>query len=136
MTCMVFFKKFDPNVRLNTSRGYTVPFAEVGDGWGVLATEDAYLIGELRKAQAEQRGGVMEIEATEFEELKKKESPSQRVWREVVGHLQLRRLYRGAQGSAAAAGRQLPFVPTGFSENKALARPMAKSTFIPKSVAR
>jgi hypothetical protein len=135
---MVYFKKYDPRVQLATGRGFIVPFTDIGSSWGVLATADQYLIGELRKAQSEQRGGVMEITVEEFLDLKKKENnpPHPRIYREQVGHLQLRRLYRTVQENSVAAGRPLPFVSSGFAEAKALARPVAKSTFVPKAVAR
>src|SRR5687768_9255098 len=67
VTCMVrFFKKYDPRVALRTGRGFTIPFSIIEDDagvaqWGVLATQDNYLIGELYKCIEQQRGGVQEI---------------------------------------------------------------------------
>lgn len=51
--------------------GHTVPFVEVADDMGVLATDDGYIIAELRKLIERQVGGVTEINAVEYEELKK-----------------------------------------------------------------
>jgi hypothetical protein len=134
---MVYFKKYDPRIQLSTGRGVIVPFQDFGGQWGAIATTNNYLIDELRKAQKEQRGGVMEIDAAEYEELKKKENqiPFQ-TYREQVGHQQFKRVLRDVGARAAAAGKQLPFVPTGFSEAKALAKPVAKSTYVPRSVNR
>lgn len=133
-----YFKKYDPRIILRTGRGGSVPFVDIGGQWGLLATSDGYLIGELEKCQREQRGGVMEITREEFEELKKKENQNPfPVWRETISPRQLRNLKRGAEFANVAAGKaSLPFEVTGFSEAKALGRPAAKSDYIPKTVDR
>jgi hypothetical protein len=134
---VVYFKKYDPRIQLRTGMGSTVPFEDIGGQWGLLETKDNYLIAELRKCQREQRGGVMEITAQEFDDLKKKENQTSFPnWREQVGHLHLKRVLNGVQKSAAAAARPLPFTPTGFSEAKAVARPQAVSTLVPKTIRR
>lgn len=134
---MKYFKKYDPRIQLRTGIGSTVPFEDFGGQWGAIATTDNYLIEQMRKCQAEQRGGVMEISAAEYDDLKKKENQtSLPTWREQVGHLHLKRVLNRVQENAAVAGRTLPFAPTGFSEAKAVAKPVAVSNFVPKTVKR
>jgi hypothetical protein len=133
-----YFKKYDPRVILRTGRGSTVPFIDIGGQWGLLATTDGYLIGELKKCQDEVRGGVAEITKAEFDELKKKENQIPfPVWREAIEPRKLRALKNGHLAASVAAGKAaLPFEVTGFSEAKALGRPAAKSDYVPKTVDR
>jgi hypothetical protein len=133
-----YFKKYDPRVMLRTGRGSTVPFVDIGGQWGLIATSDNYLIGELTKCINEQRGGVQEVTQAEFEELKKKENRNPwPVWRETLSRNELRRIRRLAQENAVAAGKALlPFEATGFSEAKVLAQPATKSDLIPRTVDR
>lgn len=133
-----YFKKYDPRVILRTGRNGVVPFIDIGGQWGLLATSDGYLIKELEKCQKEQRGGVMEVTQKEFEELKKKENQkSFPRWRESVVPRELHRLKNRVHEANVAAGKAaLPFEATGFSETKVLARPAAKSDYVPKSVDR
>lgn len=56
---------------LRLPSGHIVKFTEVADDTGVLATEEGYLISELNAAIARHVGGVVAIEASEYEELKK-----------------------------------------------------------------
>lgn len=132
---MTFFKKYDPRIALADSRGRHVPFVDIGSQWGLLATEDNYLISELRRAQAEHRGGVMEITHAEYEELKKNEIPIRRIWRETVGRLQLKRLYARANANAVAGRRLPPGVEIGV-KTKILARPQGISDIVVKACQR
>jgi hypothetical protein len=132
-----YFKKYDPRIQLRADAGFPVPFEDIGGQWGTLATTDTYLISQLNKCIAEQRGGVAKITEAEYLELKKKETQdSFPHWREQVGHLQIRRLYNGVHARGAAEGKTLSFHPTGFSEAKAVARPPSVSTFVPRTVKR
>jgi hypothetical protein len=133
---MVYFKKYDPRIALNTSMGSRVPFIDLGTSWGLLSTEDNYLISELRRAQREQRGGVMEISGEEFEDLKKKETPKpRRIWREQVAHQQVRRLFARVNQNAAAEHR-LPPGHTRGPEVRTLVRPTPVSGIVVKSCRR
>lgn len=134
---MTYFKKYDLKIPLADGMGRRVPFQDVGGQWGLLATEENYLIGELRKCQREARGGVMEITAQEYEELKKKQKPiSSRIWREVVGHLRLKRMLDRVNASVAAAGRISPIAKSQIAEAKALVRPQGISDLVPKGIKR
>lgn len=69
---MKFYKKELISNRLALPNGRSVAFEQVGNSeTGILATEDAGLIGELDKAVAGQRGGVTVISAEQYQELKK-----------------------------------------------------------------
>jgi hypothetical protein len=134
---VVYFKKYDPRIQLRTGAGSTVPFEDLGGQWGTLATNDNYVISELRKCQREARGGVMEVTEAEYLELKKKENQTFfPIWRETVGRQQILRLRSGVLARSVAEGKPLPFSPTGFSEAKAVAKPMVVSDFVPKTVKR
>lgn len=67
---------------LRLPNGFTIQFTEVADDMGVLATEDGYLISELRNAIQRRVGGVNEISASEYEDLKKNppDKPSPPPW--------------------------------------------------------
>lgn len=67
-----FYKKELVSNRLALPNGKVVKFEQVGDSdTGVLATTDQALASELDKAAAAGRGGVVEITAEQFENLKK-----------------------------------------------------------------
>lgn len=68
---MNFFKKEIASRGLKLPNGHGVTFELVADDTGVLATEDGYLISELRNAINRNVGGVYEIKPEEYEELKK-----------------------------------------------------------------
>lgn len=79
---MTFFKKELFSSKLHLPSGHLVVFEEVGDDMGVIATEDAFLINELKKAQERHVGGVVEINAQQYTELKKNppDKPSEPPW--------------------------------------------------------
>jgi hypothetical protein len=132
-----YFKKYDPHVPLNTSMGQRIPFREVGGSWGVLFTQDNYVIGELRRAIQEQRGGVMEITESEYAELlKKKTTNFSRVYRETVGQTALRRMCIRVGHAAAAEGRMSPLAKEQIQASKVLLRPQGKSDLVVKGVSR
>lgn len=131
-----YFKKYDPGIPLNDDYGRRIEFRDLGGQWGVLATADNYLIAALRKAQREARGGVMEITEAEYTEIQKKKTTFSRRWREVVGHLHLRRLYESARRSAVAANRLPADVRNAIGEVNALVRPHGVNDMIPKVVRR
>lgn len=137
MVEMVFFKKYDPRIALNSTRGRRIEFQDIGGQWGILATEDNFLIRELRTAQAEQRGGVMEISAAEYEEIKKKDNRNFS-WtsRETVGRQQLKRLFARANENAVAASRLPPGVKSQFSAPRVLVKSQGPSNIVVKTVRR
>jgi hypothetical protein len=70
---MRYFKKIYPQQKLILSNGKGFTFTEVREGFGVLATENPVLLKEFDLAIAAKKGGIIEITATEFEDLKKKQ---------------------------------------------------------------
>lgn len=77
---MKYYKKELVSNRLTLPNGKAVGFSKIeGTDTGVLATEDEGLIAELDKAVAGHRGGVIEIDLSTYEELKKNQParPSQ-----------------------------------------------------------
>jgi hypothetical protein len=141
-----YFKKYNPKITVSTGAGYSIPFEQVLDDngqmyeWGVLATQDGYVIGELENLMGRQAGGVMEIGQAEFESLKKKEHQKLLPgWRETVWPRQLHRLLPDlAREIAADVKRAMPAVVRGLqSEIKILSRPVGTITgWQPKSVVR
>lgn len=63
---------------LRSAFGDVIDFTDIGDDTGILTTNNAILVAELRTMIARSRGGVREVtSATEFEALKKKASEGQ-----------------------------------------------------------
>lgn len=141
-----YFKKYNPKITVSTGAGFAIPFEEIQDEngqmfeWGVLQTQDGYVIGELENLMHRQAGGVMEIGQAEYDSLKKKEH--QRLlpgWRETVWPRQvLRQLPELAREIVADVKQALPAVVRGLqSEVKILGRPVGVITgWQPKAVAR
>jgi hypothetical protein len=129
-----YFKKYDPNNPFATQSGTRLQFKVLSDQWGILASRDNYVIKQLRLAQSEQRGGVMEITAEEYRDLeKKKPMDFLQLWgREMLGHLQVRRLYESVRAGVAAGGKLPPGVQNVIDEVRALTKPQGVSTFVPK----
>lgn len=65
-----FFKELTRN-KLNLPDGRKVAFEELGNGNGILATDDTFIISELRNVIRQHIHGVSEIDAEQFDELKK-----------------------------------------------------------------
>lgn len=67
-----FYKKELFSNRLSLPNGKKVAFEQVGNSdTGIIATSDPGLSAELDKAVAARRGGVIEINEAQFQELKK-----------------------------------------------------------------
>jgi hypothetical protein len=63
---------------LRSAFGDSIDFTDIGDDTGILTTNNAILIAELRAMIARARGGVREVsDSAEFEALKKKASEGQ-----------------------------------------------------------
>lgn len=63
---------------LRSSFGDPIDFTDIGDDTGILTTNNAVLVAELRAMISRARGGVREVtNAAEFETLKKKASEGQ-----------------------------------------------------------
>ena len=73
---MRYFKKLDPKQGILLSNGSWQKFGAAGK-WGIMATEDVGLINEFMAAIKGERGGIIEIDATEYDSLKKK----RQLWR-------------------------------------------------------
>lgn len=71
---MTHFVRYGITRPLRLPTGDVVPFTPIGDDTGILETNSALIIGELRKLQAQQRMGVKEVSPEDFVELKKKAS--------------------------------------------------------------
>ena len=71
---MRYFKKELVNRPLMTQQGWPIPFEDVGDGWGALATNEPFLIGQLEALiKSPNPKGVIEVGSLEeFEDFKKK----------------------------------------------------------------
>lgn len=65
-----FHKELVAN-KLNLPNGRKVVFETLGDGNGVIATNDNYIVREFRVAISQHTHGVSEISSEQYEELKK-----------------------------------------------------------------
>jgi hypothetical protein len=132
---MRYFKKYDPRNPIYAGAGFQIQFQEPVEngGWGLLATNDTYIIKELERCIREERGGVAEVEFSEFEALKKKENqillPT---WREAIPRARLVRMLRALQERDAADIKGPKEVFKNFHEARVLAKPQGKSTYIPR----
>lgn len=125
---MKFFKKLDARQRVLLSNGSWQPFEPAGE-WGVMATNDGYVISEFAAAQRQQRGGIEEITESEYHALKKK-ALSFRRWKDEVQE-GFRELFRRTGNLPAGANRV-----AADPEPAKLARPMGISDFRPRGVRR
>lgn len=142
-----YFKKYDTRVPVMTGQGFAIPFEAITDEkgqlfeYGVLATSDGYVIGELESFIRQQVGGVQEVSAQEFEAIKKKERlkllPS---WREVFSVRTIQRLYERWKDSTGAAGVSTGNDPSRVKgeqrESWKLSRPQTVSDWRPTAVSR
>ena len=81
----MFIKKIYPKSKCYLSDGSYLTVEEVDRVTGVAAISDPRIIGEIRLAIQQQRGGITEISEAEFNALresKKNATPSPRPWRE------------------------------------------------------
>jgi len=109
---MRYFLKELVSNKLFLPNGARVPFEDVGDDTGILATSDGFIISEMEKAIHRHVGGVIEIDQAQYEDLKKNpRKPArslnyrdEREMRRVVQDLQ--RQLDAARGAAAAVKQQ------------------------------
>jgi len=109
---MRYFLKELVSNKLFLPNGARVPFEDVGDDTGILATSDGFIISEMEKAIHRHVGGVIEIDQAQYEDLKKNpRKPArslnyrdEREMRRVVQDLQ--RQLDAARGTAAAVKQQ------------------------------
>lgn len=99
-----FFKELTRN-KLNLPDGRKVTFEELGNGNGILATDDTFIISELRNVIRQHIHGVSEIDEVQYDELKKNSrvTPSQRKPAEQRSALSAQSLIHGHNPRAAAA---------------------------------
>lgn len=128
---MRFFKKPDHRQKLLLSNGSWQPFQNAGE-WGVLATEDNYVINEFAAAQRQQRGGIEEISAEEFQMLKKKASSFNR-WKDEVQE-GFREFFRRT-GNLPAGANPVEDKPKRDPQSR-ISRPAGISDFRPQGVRR
>lgn len=139
---MRFFRKVDPKQNLILSNGGW--FADMASWevagengeFGLLTTNNGFLIHEMELAQARQRGGIREISEVEYLELKKKEPKPRRLrpLNEAITratYARLRSLWSGNAG--AVAGVEITN-PKGAGRK--IAQPTIISQFRPVSVKR
>lgn len=109
-----FYKKELVSNRLALPNGRAVQFEQIGDtDTGVLATTDSFLVTELDKAVAAGRGGVIQITAEQYQELKKN-PPVRRSQLRSLDAQSLRQLVSSqnrAGAEAVAEVRQEPSAP-------------------------
>lgn len=131
---MRYFRKFDPSNKIWTGQGFAVPFEVPIDNaeWGFLATDNNYVINQLKVCMQEVRGGVEEISQSQYEELKKKETVTRRpIWRDAVSTTKLTKLLNDlSERLAAEAERKaaLPDVVRNWGEMANIARPQGISS--------
>lgn len=78
-----FFKKSSPKNNLLLTNGSYAKFTTIDQQWGVMETEDPFLLNQFEIAIREQRGGVFEIDEKEYRDLlEKKNRTSSNSWRE------------------------------------------------------
>lgn len=102
---MTYFHKELTRNKLSLPDGRKVAFEEIGDGNGMLATEDSFVISELRNCIRQHIHGVSEIDAEQYEELKKNSpaTPSRQRPAEQRSALSAQSLIHGHSPRAAAA---------------------------------
>lgn len=66
-----FLKELISN-KVWSTKGYAIPFEDIGDDTGLLVTNHPGLIEEIEIAISRRRGGIREILESEVEEVKKK----------------------------------------------------------------
>lgn len=103
---MICFKKYDPRQKVYLPNGTWLQFEDLGNGFGVLVTEDSYIIDQLRQCIDKGRGGVEEITKAELEEVKKKEPMSLfgKLSQEILDTRKMSALFRSLSEGAAADG--------------------------------
>lgn len=84
---MKYFKKSVPDTPVYIPNGGRINFTKVDNLTGCFATDNSNLISILDDCVKNGRGGVVEIDAQEYEQLKKKDSSnlSKSKWREEIG---------------------------------------------------
>lgn len=101
-----YFQKELPNQGIYLSTGKSIKF-------DIIATSDSWLIGELRAAQRNGMGGVVEIDKARYDDIAKKKreqplSPDSFPRRAELDPLQFTRPNLAGAGSAAANARPMP----------------------------
>jgi hypothetical protein len=67
-----YFIKEVLSTKVWSTKGYQIPFDDIGEDTGLLITDHVGLLEELDIAIARKRGGIREIDGSEVEEVKKK----------------------------------------------------------------
>lgn len=134
---MRYFRKEDVRNKCYTGAGWPIPFKDFGGYTGGIETDDAYIITEISKLISNHQGGVIEVTAQQYDDLKKKENQtSYPSWREVLSVRQLLRLREAWQRGSAAVGKKITETVSGYSETKVPPRPSGPSTFRPQGITR
>lgn len=84
MAAAKFYKFGAPRTKRYTSNGALIAVTVIDQAWGVFATDNEIVQGELDAMIAGQRGGVFAIGAPEYHRLKKNQI-STSPWREEIG---------------------------------------------------
>jgi hypothetical protein len=133
---MTFFKKWDPRQKVYLPSGSWFQFEDLGNGFGVLATDDGYTIEQLRECIKNQRGGVEEVSQAEFDEVKKKVPINSFGMnsREALDMKQMSALFKRLSDGAAADGDKF-HSDVGYRASD-IAKPAGKTGFRPRVAAR
>jgi hypothetical protein len=114
---MKWYLKELVNQPLWTPNGAKVPFEDIGGTYGILATADPYLIGELDKAVKTHTGGVIPLTETEYNSWSEKKKAlasslgsSQVRDRESLGPIPFQQL-QAIRAAGAAAVVANPVIP-------------------------
>jgi hypothetical protein len=127
---MRYFKKEIVSTKLYLSNGAIMHWDEVKDDTGIIATEDGFILKELDSAISRHVGGVVEISAEIYDELKKNSwtitasNPSSLNVGEAMQ--QLRRLQAriaNLSGNAPAAGTNRTNHPDALKQTELPATP-------------
>lgn len=119
--------------------GQWIRFPDFGNGLGGISTTDPKLIKELELAIKKSIGGIFEVTAEEFEEVKKKPSPPENLREARSSNMKslIARLPKDAPRPAVAAGVKLAKrFKTGDGELMKANEPSQPTGFRPKTIAR
>lgn len=134
---MVYFTKFDPRQKVYLSDGSYLQFEDLGNGWGVMVTENTYTVRQLRECIANQRGGVSEVTEGEYEAVKKKEPMTSfgTSFQEVIDLRNLSRIFKKLSEGGVVEDKGQFHSDTNFRRED-IARPVGKTGYRPMAVAR
>lgn len=124
MSTVRFFKKEGTKTKVQLSNGFWLPFEKVDNSTAIVGTDDPNVLAGIDRAIQMGRGGLTEISAEEFAELRKKKetTPLKKAWREEFSP-------KGA-AAAMAASRAVPLELGGQVSSAAEVKPNQTPTVV------